>query len=354
MNNRGQFIENILDIGDCDVLLFLDSANLLYFSKKQLNCGCLILHRGGWELFVDFTNYQMARGLHGVQTHCVEHSVWIDAIQWIGENGYSHIGYDPFNIPHAFMLLGSQDPKLCWLDLSEQIATLRSIKDKQEVVYLQIAAQETERALRIELKKLRNGITERKLADSINCRLVELTGEPPAFPTMVAFGENTANPHWISSSKRLSPGDTIIIDCGASVNGYMADLARTYFWKRASARQLRRYQLVLDSLRIAISKVKASEFCCRVDGAVRKHFKEYQLDQYFLHPLGHGVGLEVHESPVFAVDSKGVLMVDMVFALEPGIFIPGWGGIRLEEMIWLSSKGPKLLAEAFNDVPVLD
>lgn len=276
-----------------------------------------------------------------MEVHCTGGIPWISAVDWIRDAGIQTVGYDPLTAPAA---LTGISPGIQWIDRGGDLARLRIQKTRDEIACLREAADNTLAMLDALKTKLRDGITEKECAGFAAAYLTEMTGELPGFMPMVAFGENTAHPHWISGSRRLNPGDTIVIDCGAVVNGYRADISRTFFWKRASARQLRRYRIIWDALDRVIKNLAPSSACSTVDSTVRSALAQHHLDPYFPHSLGHGVGLSLHEPPYFSVDSEDELMVDMTFALEPGIFFPGWGGIRIEEMVWLSAAGPDILS----------
>ncbi|HPQ41397.1 MAG TPA: M24 family metallopeptidase [bacterium] len=295
------------------------------------------------HMFVDYTHYSGAIRLRSFRIHCTGGIPWAAAMEYMQAEGVRFIGHDPMNIPAALCLC--EGFHFEWVDLGRELARIRVQKERKEIAYLQQAADATLESIREVVGHLRDGVSERECAAIAASAMVARTGEIPGFSPMIAFGANTAHPHWLSGTRRLSPGDTIVIDCGASIEGYCADITRTFFWKRASARQRRRYRIVWTALDRAISDIAPGIPCSSIDDVVRSELSRYQLDTCFPHPLGHGVGLSVHEAPYFSVDSEDELMVDMTFALEPGIFIPGWGGIRIEEMVRLSSAGPEIMCE---------
>ncbi|MBN1297329.1 aminopeptidase P family protein [bacterium] len=350
MLRRRLAVRQLLDHTGCDGIVITDASVIRYLTGLMGAGVCALLHARGGELFADYTRYRAMRRATGWNVHCTGGQPWISAITWVLEEDIRRVGYDSWKTPAGLI---EYSKKRCvgrveWFDVGGPISELRRIKDRKEIDSLRQAAMATEMVLDSSIPLLRDGITENEWAVHIHAKLMETTGELPAFFTMVAFGENTVHPHWENSNRRLSPGDTVIVDCGATVNGYCADITRTFFWKRASARQLRRLKIIVDVLEAAIAHIRTGTVCSEIDAIVRSELALVVLDRYYLHPLGHGVGLDLHENPVFSVDSEDQIMVDMAFALEPGVFIPGWGGIRIEEMIWYSSQGPIVLSQGRN------
>jgi len=341
LKKRAQAYRRVMETLECRAMVLNDPASIAHLTRRRTINGCLVLHSGGEELFVDYTRYSMVRNTTGVRVHCTTDAPLHSAIRFLAERECRRVACDPMTIPSAYVAFKPLSDRFDWIDAGREIIRLRRVKSRVEIDHLRNAAQAAARAMDSVTGRLQDGITERECAVRLGVALLEITGEPPAFDPMVAFGEHTAHPHWIPTDRRLNPGDTIIIDCGAVDNGYCSDVTKTAFWKRASARQLRRYRIICDLLDSVCDRLKPGASCASIDSWAREALEQHGLGAYFVHPLGHGVGLHVHEPPFFSMDSEDALMVDMVFALEPGIFIPGWGGIRIEEMIRLASDGPE-------------
>jgi len=163
------------------------------------------------------------------------------------------------------------------------------------------------------------------------------------FTIIVASGERSALPHGTASGKVIQKGELVVVDFGAVVGGYCSDQTRTFVMGTPSREQQQLYQLVLKGQELALEALRPGVSGAEVDSQVRDYFQEHGFGHNFGHGLGHGVGLEVHEVPSLSPRGTEILQEDMVFTVEPGIYIEGWGGIRIEDMVVLRAGGPQVL-----------
>ncbi len=174
------------------------------------------------------------------------------------------------------------------------------------------------------------------------------------FPTIVASGPRAAMPHARTSTRALRRGEFLLIDFGAQVDGYCADLTRTVAIGPTDDRQRSIYQVVREAQTAALKGIRAGITGRQADALARDLITARGYGEAFGHSLGHGLGLEVHEGPRLAVTAEAVLPVGAVVTVEPGIYLPGWGGVRLEDDVWLGADGPVLLSDGRTDLIELD
>jgi Xaa-Pro aminopeptidase len=226
------------------------------------------------------------------------------------------------------------------------MADLGWIKDKDELANITKAAEIGDIAFGRVLQLVKPGAKEREIAAELEYQMVMLGAEKPAFETIVASGPRSAMPHGVASSRRLKNGDLITFDFGATVNGYVSDMTRTVVLGKASARQKKIYNLVLKAHRAGIRRVRAGVKGSDVDAACRRIITKAGYGKQFGHGTGHGIGFLVHMGPSMAPNSEHVLAVGHVITVEPGIYIKGWGGVRIEDDILVTRRGGKSLNSA--------
>lgn len=229
------------------------------------------------------------------------------------------------------------------IDITKNLSKLRSIKDEAEIEIILKAVNVAEKALKNALDELYEGISELELAGKIEYYMKKYGATTPAFPTIVAFGENSAYPHAIPSSKKLGDKDIILIDIGSRVNGYCSDMTRTFGYRYHSSNFKKHLEAVISAQLEAIDHIAPGIKASDVDRKAREVLEKEGLARYFIHGLGHGVGIEVHESPALSPGSNDVLEKGMVVTVEPGIYIDGLYGIRVEDLVLVTSKGGRVL-----------
>jgi Xaa-Pro aminopeptidase len=223
---------------------------------------------------------------------------------------------------------------------------LRVYKDSDELELLQRAIDIGDKAFEETSAQLEVGMTETEAAWIFEKSVREQGAESISFETIVAIGPNAARPHHATSDSELVEGQTIVFDCGARYQGYCSDLTRTVVLGEADDEIKRVYDIVLTAQLAAIDMVKAGMTGEECDAIARKIITEAGHENDFGHSLGHGLGLEVHENPGVGPNSKGKLENHMPFTIEPGIYIPGWGGVRIEDVVVLENDKARVLSHA--------
>jgi len=235
--------------------------------------------------------------------------------------------------------------------VADVIETVRSIKDNTEIKTIEAAAAISARALEQTLPHIKPGITESELAGMLDFQIRKL-GATNSFPTIVAFGPNASRPHHQPGQRKLKQKDTILIDFGAKYKGYCSDITRCFVVGKPTAFYQKVYDVVEQAQAAAIKTIRAGVKMKRVDAAAREVIDKSGLPVYG-HGTGHGFGLEIHESPFLKVKSKGTLKAGQVITIEPGIYMPGKLGVRIEDDILVTKTGSRILTRKCPHLPLL-
>lgn len=240
-------------------------------------------------------------------------------------------------------LIRSQVNSLLFLPTYQLIEKIRAQKDRLEITAIRRALSITAEVFREVLKTLRPGETEKEIAWQIKHWIHLKGGEGLAFEPIVASGPNAARPHAEPTEREIKKGEPILFDFGSKWKGYCSDLSRTVFLGRPTDRFKEVYSLVRQAQLKAEKGIRAGLTTATVDALARSVIEKEGYGKFFKHSLGHGVGLATHELPSLGPSSLDLLKPGMVVTIEPGIYLPGWGGVRLENMVVIKKKGAKVL-----------
>lgn len=231
---------------------------------------------------------------------------------------------------------------------------LRVVKEGAEVELIEEAVRLAELSFKEVLPLLRPGVSERELAAELEYRMRRYGAEGTAFKAIVASGHRSALPHGVASDKKVQAGDLVTLDFGAVYRGYCSDITRTVVVGRPDDRQKEIYSVVLTAQQKALSGIRAGVKACEVDAWAREVIEAAGYGHCFGHSTGHGVGLCVHEAPRLASGEDTVLAGGMVVTVEPGIYLPGWGGVRIEDTVLVTEGGCRILSSLpKEEIPVL-
>jgi Xaa-Pro aminopeptidase len=223
------------------------------------------------------------------------------------------------------------------------IQELRKVKDAEEIELMRKAAELTSEGMRVACETLAAGMREYEVAAEIEYAMRKQGCSGTAFETIVASGVYSAFPHGGCSDKKIREGDLVVVDVGATYKSYRSDMTRTFVAGKPSEKQKKLYQTVKTAQDKAFETVKPNVKAADIDAAARKIIADAGYGDCFVHSLGHGVGLDVHEPPTLSPDSKDVLAVGNVVTVEPGIYLVGYGGIRIEDTVLVQRNGPEKL-----------
>ena len=239
------------------------------------------------------------------------------------------------------------------MPFGRKIEELRAVKDPSEIELLGTACRISCQAIADVFSLIRPGLTERGLAAALDARMAELGAERPAFDTIVASGPNGAIPHHAPTDRPLRRGDLITMDFGARYGGYHADMTRTVALGEPAGWQREIYELVAAAQRSGLDAARPGADIGDVDAAARDLIRDAGHGDHFQHGLGHGVGLEVHEAPTIGYGRTGKLASRVPVTVEPGVYLPGRGGVRIEDVLVVGADGTGLLTTTTRELLVL-
>ena len=226
--------------------------------------------------------------------------------------------------------------------MSKKISLPRRVKDRQEIEKIAKAEELAKDALSHTLSSIKIGVSEREIARELEFYMLKNGAKKTSFETIVASGVRSAMPHGVASDKKIEAGDFVTIDFGCVLDGYCSDMTRTFVMSKADTRQKEIYETVLKAQLSAISAIELGKSCAEIDKAARDIIKDAGYGENFGHSLGHSVGIEIHESPNFSPKSTDMLENGNVITVEPGIYIDGFGGVRIEDVVVIGEKTQNL------------
>jgi Xaa-Pro aminopeptidase len=260
-------------------------------------------------------------------------------------------GFESNHLVHRdFQRLLEQGARWQWRPTVDLVEQLREQKDDDEVAFIAEAARIAESALERSIREVRVGMSELEIAGALERALRDCGSEGFPFPTIVASGERSALPHARSSERDVTAGDFLLIDFGAVANGYCADITRTFVIGRASDEQREVHAVVREANERAARAIRAGMRGRDADAVARGYIEDRGYGDAFGHSLGHGIGIEVHEAPRLARTADASLPRNAVVTIEPGIYRPGWGGVRIEDDVFLEDGGARVLTEFSRDL----
>ncbi|RFU37544.1 aminopeptidase P family protein [Actinomadura logoneensis] len=268
--------------------------------------------------------------------------------------GAGTLGFEPHDLTverHAE--LAALDRGIAFKPLGHPVEELRVVKDEDEIALLRRACEITDEAFAALLPSVRPGITERALAIRLDRHMIDHGADGLAFDTIVASGPNGAIPHHSPGARELAAGDLVTFDFGALVGGYHADMTRTVAVGEPAAWQRDLYELVRRAQQAAVDAAVPGAEYRAVDAAARDLIAEAGFGDDFTHGLGHGVGLEIHEAPLMSTRATGKLVDRVPITAEPGVYLAGRGGVRIEDTLVARTGGPELLTKTTKDLLVL-
>ena len=328
-----------------DCFLVSGLPNVRYLSGFTGSNALLLIWEGGELLFTDPRYEIQAAAESDCRVRVVRGGLVEEALKAIRRRKFRRVGFEArrmlyadFEILREGLRLGAHAaPVQGWVE------DLRMVKSPGEIDAIRAAVRLNSAALEAALRRYRAGMRETELAAEIDYQMRKLGAEAPAFDTIVASGARAALPHAKPTPARIEPGNVLLIDMGARLNGYVSDMTRTLFAGGASRKLLRQYRAVLEAQQAGLAAVRDGVPARRVDAACRRALRKHGLEKLFVHSTGHGLGLEIHEAPRLGKKTGTPLRAGMVVTVEPGIYREGFCGIRIEDTVVVTQNGCEIL-----------
>lgn len=328
-------------------LLVSSQLNVRYLSGFTGDTGWLVVEPGGASLITDFRFEEQAgqEAAGGVRVVIDKREVLTASSDMLAKVE-GKIGFEAQALAYAAFERLARAVQAELVPTEGLVESLRKIKDSGEIASLAKAVAASDTVFAEIIKEIRIGMTEIELAARVDFLLRRRSTDVPPFKTIVASGERSSLPHATPTERRIGKGDLVKMDFGASVDGYCSDLTRTVVMGKASERQREIHQIVLEAQLKAEAGIRSGVRGSEADGLARQHIESKGFGDRFGHSLGHGVGLEVHEEPRLSQKNETPLEPGMVTTVEPGIYIPGWGGVRIEDMVVVEDGACRVLTSA--------
>lgn len=326
-----------------EAYLILNSADIKYFSGMKSSNIALLITKERQFVFSD------ARYLHMIQSQrlfepvVLQKSLIAGICETAGLLDFQRFLIEPEDILHRDYLLLQELTEKEIILANHLTKQLRIVKTPEELEKIQKAQQIAEKAFKEVLKEVYEGNTSKRIAAKLDYLMNLYGSEEPAFETIVVSGEDTINCHGVPNNRPIEKGDFVLFDFGATWQGYRSDMTRTVGVGALPERKIHLYQTVLEAHLLAQKAVKPGIKASALDKIARDHIEKFGYHE-FLHSLGHGVGLDIHEAPAISSRSTDVLREGMVLTIEPGIYVKDLGGVRIEDTVAVTSEGYRSFA----------
>ncbi len=350
--SRLKKLRDLLAQNELDALIIGQAENRRYISGFTGSAGWLVISKNSAQLAVDFRYTEQAK------KESPDFDVALikgDAISWllpyISEQKFKRTGFEAdhvFFATHQRFLtkIKADGLRMELVPTFGLVESIRAVKEPEELADITKAVQLADGAYDEARAILRPGLTEKELAWALEKFLREKGSQAVPFEIIVASGVNAALPHAKPSEKTIKKNEPVVIDLGARVNGYCCDLTRTFLLGETDKTFSKIYDIVLGAQLTALSTIMSGMNGDQADRLARTVIEQANYGEAFGHSLGHGVGLETHESPRLGPNSSDVLVDSIVFTIEPGIYVPGWGGVRIEDTVVMENGKARTLTRA--------
>ena len=349
MKIRVKKVQRKLKEENLDALLVTTLTNVRYLSGYSGSNGLMVITPDRSFFLTDFRYWEQAKKeVKDSKIIFGERDLFDDLPKLeILKSRRAKLGFESENLNCSlYRRLKTLLPQVLFVPAEKFVESLMVTKDQEELKKIKKAVAITDMVFSQILTFVQPGITELDLAAEIEYMMKKNGADNPAFDTIVASGPRSALPHGKASGKKIKQGEFVTFDMGALVEGYCADLTRTVVVGKAKPRQKKIYDVVLKAQKKAIRSARAGLECKKLDKIARDIIKKAGLGKYFGHGLGHGIGLLVHALPRVSSKSDEVLMPGMVVTIEPGVYIPKWGGVRIEDDVLITRKGCEVLTQS--------
>lgn len=352
--DRIEILRRYIESIGLDGIIITEMKNVRYYTGFTGSDGMLVLGLEGGIFLTDGRYVTQATG--EVSGFAIgRYMRKADGIrEAVGSLGLTKVGVESFDMSLAMHSAVKKRTGFATIvPVERDLAELRMIKSDEEISLMRRAVSISEAALEDVTKMITPGISERDIAFELEYVMRKRGSAPLPFPIIVASGDHGAHVHASPGDRKIEAGDFIIIDFGAEYRGYASDQTITYMVGRSNDRAREVYEAVRGAQREAVTRIRAGVSAAAIDAAARDFLAEKGYGDFFSHGTGHGVGLNVHEPPVISPLGEAILEKGMVITIEPGVYIPGWGGVRVEDMVLVEEDRGSLLTTLSKSFKVI-
>lgn len=354
VKNRVEFARSILAEVGVDAVVFFEPVNLRFLCGFTGTEGILVLtHQDA--VFLTDSRYTAQARQQVIADEVIEFKSKYEELSLLGVlSDAVRVGFEADSVTFAvYQKLRDHLPKFDWVPLGKELSTLRGFKDAEEIEILCEATRISSEAFEQILPLVKAGVTEREIALELEIALRRLGGDGKSFEFIVASGDRGALPHGVASDRVLQENELVTVDFGTRFRGYCSDETVTLAVGNVSSRLRQIYDTVLEAHDRAIEMVRPGVPLRDLDRVARDIIRDRGFGEYFGHGLGHGVGMAVHEFPAVSSKSECAATAGMVITIEPGIYIPGVGGVRIEDMVLVTETGYRILTKIPKEFRIL-
>ncbi|SFT34065.1 Xaa-Pro aminopeptidase [Selenomonas sp. GACV-9] len=349
--SRLEAVRALMSEHQLDAIVVTKYVNLHYFSGFRGDDTTLVISRDQAMLITD-NRYTEQAAQQAPLFEIVEQQdgLLVKTAECIKKIGAKKVGFEGNALIYDDFVTLTKLLAGCDFTTAVALDDLRQIKDAEEIANIRKACEIADIGFKDILTYVRPGMTEVQVAAHLENCMRENGSEGPSFTTIMASGIRGVLPHGIATDKVIAEGEFLTMDYGAIYAGYDSDITRTICIGHADEKQRRIYDAVLESQKLALTKIKPGVSGKSVHVAVQDNLARYDLKQYFGHGLGHSLGLEIHENPRMSLKRDDILKENMLITDEPGVYIPGWGGLRIEDTVLVTKDGSEPLTKADKEL----
>jgi len=344
MSSRIALLNNDLTKRRLDGFIVTDPVNVKYLSGFMGHDSVILVTANKNYFFTDSRYVEEAKkGLKAFEVQLVNCSMAKSIAEAAADRKVKRLGFEAMNIPYAVAeRLKSSFQNIELVPTTDVIGNLRAVKDRGEITRIKASIKLAKLVMKKVSRMIQPGLTETSIARAVEMEFIN-EGAKTAFDTIAASGPNSSMPHARAGSRKILANDFVMMDMGCVLDNYCSDITRMFTTGRSSNKYKKICEIVQDAHDIAIKKIKPGVSIADVDAAARDYIKSKGFGTAFGHSLGHGIGLEVHEEPTISGSSAGTLKTGFVFTVEPAIYLPGFGGVRIEDVVLVTDSGCEVL-----------
>lgn len=345
--NRVEKLKASFHEHEIDGFLIMSPYNRRYISGFTGTAGAVLISNNKALFITDFRYIEQAEK-QAVGFEIVQHkdTIYQEIAKKVKELGIKNLGFESEHVTYQQYEIFNKQMDVKLVPVSQLVEKIRLIKDAEEIKTIQYAAHIADQTFEHIIKFIRPGVTEKEVANEIEFYMRKLGANCSSFDIIVASGARSALPHGVASEKVIENGELVTLDYGCYYNGYCSDITRTVAVGHINDELKKIYEIVYEAQKRGVEGIKPGLTGKEADALTRDYIKEQGYGDYFGHSTGHGLGMEVHEGPTLSVRSNTVLEPGMVVTVEPGIYIAGVGGCRIEDDVFITNSGGQTLTKA--------